>query len=271
MEKKPVFAVIGGDRRQFFAAEFLKDAGYPVYTFAMAQGLPYADMKTIQADIYLLPLPVSRDGMHLYAPESEERISLSDIKRDMPPDALVFAGLTDEKLWFDYAKSEYFALQNALPTAEGALLLAMQNRNSVLCGSSVGIIGFGKIGKAVAALFSAVGAEIFVFARRDEIRAEIRALGYTAYGMDALSTEIQKCRLLINTVPERILDERMLSQLSKDTFFLELASSPYGADPDTVRRLGVRNLIASGIPGRFFPKTAGIAVAKTVLHSITKG
>ena len=182
----------------------------------------------------------------------------------------VFAGLTDEKRWFDYAKTEYFALQNALPTAEGALLLAMQNRCDILCAAPVGVIGFGKVGRAVAKLFAAVVAEVVVFARREEIRIEIRDLGYGAYGMDAAEA-MKRCSVLINTVPERILDEKTISYLSKDTFFLELASSPYGVDPDTVNASGVRYRIASGIPGRYFPKTAGIAVAKTVLHLITKG
>ncbi len=271
MEKKPVFAVVGGDRRQFFAAEFLKNTGYTVYTFAAAQGLPYREMKNIKADIYILPIPVTRDGRTLYTPESDDVIPLTELSAAIPSEAMVFAGRTDEKRWFDYAKSDYFALQNAIPTAEGALLLSLQNTDESLCDLSVGVVGFGKIGKAVAALFCAVGADVSVFARREEVRAQIRALGYTAHGMDALSERASACRILINTVPERIFDENVLSYLSKETFFLELASPPYGAAPDTLCALGVRSLIASGIPGRYFPKTAGIAVAKTVLHSITKG
>ena len=270
MEKNPVFAVVGGDRRQFFTAEFLRAAGYSVDMFAVAQGLPYEAMKRQRADVYILPLPVSRDGKHLNAPDSDVAIPMTSVLEDIPSDALVFAGLTDEKRWNDYAKTDYFALQNALPTAEGALLLTMQNRCDVLCGTSVGVLGFGKVGRAVAKLFAAVGAEVIIFARREEIRKEIRDWGYGAYGMDA-AEEMKRCSVLINTVPERILDEKTIALLSKDTFFLELASSPYGVDPDTVNASGVRYQIASGIPGRYFPKTAGIAVAKTVLHLITKG
>lgn len=269
MKNELVFAVIGGDRRQWFAAEFLKEAGYTVHTFAMMQGLPYTELKQMKADVYILPLPVTRDGKQLYTPECDDLIPVSFLTEVLPSDAAVFAGRTDDPRWSDYSVSEYFALQNAIPTAEGALMLAMQNRNTVLCGSSVGVIGFGKIGRAVAERFHRIGADISVFARREEVRREIRGLGYAAYGIDAIGKN--ECSLLINTVPERILNHGILSALSKETFFLELASPPYGADPDLLRELGLRNLVASGIPGRYFPKTAGIAVAKTVLHSIMKG
>ena len=90
MEKNPVFAVVGGDRRQFFAAEFLRAAGYTVYMFAMAQGLPYETMKRQPADVYILPLPVSRDGENLNAPDIDVVIPMARVLEDIPSDALGF-------------------------------------------------------------------------------------------------------------------------------------------------------------------------------------
>ena len=50
MEKVPVFSVIGGDRRHFFAAKYLKDQGYPVETFAMTDGKSYDRCRRTKAD-----------------------------------------------------------------------------------------------------------------------------------------------------------------------------------------------------------------------------
>lgn len=274
MKKKPSFAVIGGDKRQIFAAKRLRELGYTAELFALTEGRPYAALKEIRADAYLLPIPFTRDGETLFAPESDEKILISELFSDAPRDALLFAGRTqgfsDERLT-DYGEREDFALYNAVPTAEGALLLAMQNLGRTVNGTRVAVIGFGKVARAAARLFHALGACVTVFARRAEARAEAQTLGYRARDIAALPETAGAYALFLNTVPARLLNLAVLSAMRGDALIMELASAPYGVDLEEAKALGLRVISAGGLPGKYFPETAGITIADTVINMIEKG
>ena len=263
------FAVIGGDRRSFYAAKRLGEYGFQTKLFGLKNEKTYRPSEEIEADAVLLPVPLSRDGIRLFAPESREDILISDVLASVSENALIFAGgvgKIEDKRITDYAKREDFALLNAVPTAEGALMLALQNGKITVCGMSVAVIGFGKVASAVAKLFSAVGADITVFARKEQARAEAHILGYTAKPLSALAECADEYPWIINTVPARIFDQNILSRIRKDALLMELASAPYGLDFKEAEALGVRTVLASGLPGKYFPETAGYAVAETVLN-----
>ena len=263
------FAVIGGDRRSFYAAKRLGEYGFETKLFGLENEEAYNPSEKIQTDTVLLPVPFTRDGIHIFAPESAESILISDVLASISENSLIFAGnvngITDERI-LDYAKRETFAVRNAVPTAEGALLLALRNGKRTLFGMRVAVIGYGKVAFATAKLFHAVGAEITVFARKAQARAEAHMMGYTARPLTELSACAGEYELLINTVPARILNREILSKISKDTWIMELASAPFGLDFDEAKSLGVHAELASGLPGKFFPETAGYAVADTVLE-----
>ena len=263
------FAVIGGDRRSFYAAKRFREYGFETKLFGLKNEKTYCPPEKIDADAVLLPIPFTRDGIHIFAPESREPIVISDVLASVSENALLFAGgangITDRRLT-DYAKRDDFALLNAVPTAEGALMLALQNGKTTVCGMSVAVIGFGRVASAVAKLFLAVGAEITVFARKEQARTEAHILGYTAKPISALAECADAYTLLINTVPSKIFDKDCLMRVRKEALLMELASAPFGLDFEEAEALGVRTLLASGLPGKYFPETAGSAVADTVLN-----
>lgn len=274
MKEALEFAVIGGDKRQIFAAERLQERGYQAELFMHSCGRPYTALKEIEAKAYLLPIPLTRDGKTIFAPESKEKIEISSFLADVPQNARIFAGGTgifsDQRL-IDYGKSEDFAVYNAVPTAEGALLLAMQNLGAAVCGMRVCVLGFGKVGRQTAALFHAVGADVTVFARREEALAEARECSLRACALEKLNETADVFRLWLNTVPARIIDAPILSRMAKNALYIELASAPYGVDRSEAAANGVRVIEAGGLPGRFFPETAGYAVCDAVLNLMKKG
>ena len=263
------FAVIGGDRRSFYAAKRLREHGFETKLFGIENEETYDPLEKIRADAVLLPVPFTRDGIHIFAPESAEKILISDVLASVPENSLIFAGnvngITDRRI-LDYARRETFAVRNAVPTAQGALLLALQNGKRTLFGMRVAIIGYGKVAFATAKLFHAVGAEVTVFARKAQARTEAHMMGYTAKPLDELSARVGEYGLLINTAPARILDREILSKIPKDSWIMELASAPFGLDFEEAKSLGVHAELAAGLPGKFFPETAGYAVADTVLE-----
>ena len=267
--KKLTFTVIGGDQRSFFTAKRLGEQGFPTEILALKNKKSFSPSEKISTDVVLLPLPITRDGEHLYAPESKEPIPLKEVFESISERTVIFGGNIGEfadARTVDYGKRAEFAIMNAVPTAEGALLLALQNGKRTVFGMRVAVIGYGKVAFATAKLFRAVGAEVTVFARRAQARTEAHMMGYLARPLSALSECVGEYELLINTVPARIFDREILSRVSPYGCVMDLASAPYGLDFDEAKDLGVCAELAAGLPGKFFPETAGYAVADTVLE-----
>ena len=86
--------------------------------------------------------------------------------------------LLDGGQLYDYAAREDFAILNAVPTAEGAVELAMQHYEGTVFGSRSLVVGFGRIGRLLAKMLHALGSDVTVSARKPSDFAYIEALGY---------------------------------------------------------------------------------------------
>ena len=270
---KYTVAVLGGDERMPYAGRRLASSGFFVRSFGMVgeSGEGVSACASVTAaldacDLVLLPVPLSRDGRTLWAPALSSPPTLSDILAHAPSHARIFGGgELDDARFFDYASRPDFAQANAIPTAEGALLLAMQKLSCTVSGARVGVVGFGRVGKAVAALFRAAGARVTVFARRTEVCAVASVLGYCAAPLSELCHRARELTCLINTVPSPVIGHETLCVMTPSALVLELASEPYGVDFEAARTFGVQAVLARALPGRFSPETAGYAIAHTVL------
>ncbi len=270
-------SVIGGDRRMVFAAEILAKRGFSVKTFGLCdtpQGAIVCDRLTealVDSKIVLLPMPMTRDGVHLYS-SGKNSLEIAEIL-EHASNALILGGMVGK--WrelgvIDYGERSDLSLQNALPTAEGALMLAISHLPCTVSGSKLSVTGFGRIGKATASLFRAAGAKITVFARREESVAVARGLGYEAAHMEELSEHAGDFRCLVNTVPALVVGGDVLSRMKKDTLLLELASPPYGIDMQAAKSLGLPVVIGGGLPGTYAPETAGIIIAETLCKILSE-
>lgn len=154
--------VMGGDPRQAALAALLADDGHSVHTYALEQG---AGMKcepstagADRADCVILPLPAAGPDGGLNTPLSERRHHLEEVLDGLRPGQLVCAGMVDGRLkelaeargltLRDYFAREELAVLNAVPTAEGALQIALEELPITLHDARVLVIGFGRLGKA---------------------------------------------------------------------------------------------------------------------------
>ena len=186
--------LLGGDRRQAELARLLAMDGHTVHTWALEEGLPAEEPGCArqppdglsQADCVILPLPAA-DGTVLHSPLSQFHPSLRQVFDALAPGQLVLAGMADPGLkalaqehgvcLLDYFTREELAVANAVPTAEGAIQIAMEQLPITLHGAQVLVLGFGRIGQATALRLAALGAEVTVAARRWEALAWAKAVG----------------------------------------------------------------------------------------------
>jgi dipicolinate synthase subunit A len=256
--------VLGGDERQRFMLCRLTQAGLSVQK---AETLPPC------ADAYgiILPLPVSADQTRIKGTD----IGLSSFADAVSP-RYVFGGKLPEKMrnaltqkgvrCFDYAARDEFGRKNAVPTAHGTLLYVMEQSKRTLCGQRVVVIGYGVCGKAVSRVFHAMGAKVTAAARRYASAAEAQADGYDAVLLRSLPDVLPNADVVINTVPSRVLGEREIDCMRSDVLLADIASFPYGVDAAYASAVGKEVHLLPSIPGRYFPETAGIIIAETVLH-----
>ena len=131
------------------------------------------------------------------------------------------------------------AVLNAVPTAEGAVNLAMNERASTLWESRCLVTGFGRCAKALALLLKGFGARVTVAARKQGDLAFARTLG---------------------------LHRPLLEQLQPECLIIDLASRPGGVDFEAAGELGLKTIWALSLPGKVAPITAGGIIRDTVLH-----
>ena len=179
MKPKTLLAA-GGDLRQLAAAASLaKDFAVCALGFPPGYPLPpgVCPDDGTAPDALLLPLPASPDGIHLHTPLfPSAEISVTELAARLRPGSPVLGGRMQPELTraladmgcipLDYAKQEAFAVRNAVPTAEGAIAIAMRELPVTLCGTRTLLLGAGRLTRALIPRLRGLGAEVTVAARR---------------------------------------------------------------------------------------------------------
>ncbi len=256
------FHIMGGDIRQLYLADYIRKKGFTVSTSYLGDSHP----PQWQADILILPLPVTRDQKTLHTPLSKAKLSLEVIEEQFCGNHLFGGMLPAHISGIDYFAAEEVTLANAVPTVEGALALAIANTSFTLWGQSVLILGAGRIGQLLARRLSAMGAKVTVAARRAESLALIRNDGAEARLYEDVNWE--RYRLIFNTVPQPILKEEQLKKFPRGALLMELASAPGGFDKELAVSLGLHVLNAQGLPGKYAPETAAAIIGDYILKEM---
>lgn len=281
MEKIRSFLFAGGDERQLYAADKLKKMGYETAAAGFEKydgAVPYKSESAENAYLYdavVLPLPLTRDGESINAPFSENKISTNFLSEFIGKGKSIFSGkmpddikkLFSENKVYDCYSREDFQLLNAVPTAEGIAEIAMRELPITVDGAAVVVFGFGRTGKAIGELFKAMGADVIIGARRASVLAETEKRGFKTVNISDDFDIPEKIRMAVNTVPAEILSEKHLKQL-KGCLYAEAASAPYGTNLEKARAAGVNVILASGLPGKIAPESAGEIIAKTIINTV---
>ena len=282
MKRELYFWVLGGDLRQVKLAQLLQLDGHTVQTCAIEQrpeagGLTGSDtLRGMErADCVILPLPAAEGGV-LHAPLSGRKLPLDAVLAAMEPGQILCGGRMDVNFLrraeekgvraFDYFAREELAVRNAVPTAEGAIQIAMEELGTTLFGARVLVIGYGRIGRLLAHRLKGLGARVTVSARKYEDLAWIEAFGCCAERTGELEGWLCSYDLIINTVPAPVLGEALLEDVSPECLIIDLASKPGGVDFEAAAALGIKVIWALSLPGKVAPVTSGKIIRDTVYH-----
>ena len=232
-----VFCTAGDSKALSFAVQRLK-----------AYGFEFTTLSAPLATHLLLPVPsLDSDG------NIRGGGKLQDI---MQPGICVIGGnLPPLPNVLDLMQDPAYVAENAYITAHCAVRMLMEKLPTALRGCPILVIGWGRIGKCLAALLKGLEAKVTVAARKDTDRAILQALGYQATEIGNIQPNYY--RVIFNTAPAMVLPH-----IPAQCIKIDLASSPGLGGSDVI--------YARGLPGKDAPEASGELIARTVLRLIRK-
>lgn len=276
------FTILGGDMRNIELAYQLQEEGHEVVIF----GFDSLDLllkhpirlqeAIIQSDVIIGPLPFTDDNNTLNAPFYTKEINIDQVLNLLSTKQIFTAGRIPKRIkdkaqdlelnMVDYFSREEMQAQNAIPTAEGAIQVAMEEIRTTIHGSNALVLGYGRIGKSLAKMLHGIGANLFVGARSYSDLAWIKNFGYRPVHIKDLEYYLPKIDIVFNTIPQIVVDEDLVSKINKKAVIVELASKPGGVDTEACRDQGIKLISAQGLPGKVAPVTAARIIKETVIN-----
>ena len=156
---------------------------------------------------------------------------------------------------FDMMKNERFLAVNSRLTAEGALMLALEKLAISINDARAMILGFGRMGAAVARLLNRFDTYLTV-ATGSSLRP---AYAFAKSVTPLENFDFSQQDLIINTVPQPIVSDAELLTMRTDAVYIDLASRP-AINLDYAKYLGIDADIYPALPAKVCPLAAANAI-----------
>lgn len=276
-------AVLGGDERELIVISELVKMGATVAVAGFPKGKVAHGASSVNsveeackdAEVLILPLPGTNQEGVIRAVYAEEEIRLTEKAiSSLALNALVIIGSARPYLkdWaqkyalvlLEIVEMDEVAILNSIPTAEGAVQIAMEETAITIHGSKSCVVGFGRVAITLARLLKAMGSEVTVVARNQGQLARAYEMGCKKAFFDDLLEVIKHNNIIFNTVPSMVLDRRTLKYANPDTLIIDLATQPGGTDFEAANEFGLKAILAPGLPGKVAPVFAGRILAEVI-------
>lgn len=284
------FTIIGGDLRNVKLAVLLQKDGNSVICYGLENAEEIRDNKNIKkesnlkdaiekSDIIIAPLPLSKNGEDIVCPFSIRNIKINELFGNYK-EKTIFAGNISEdvlnilsksyKQVNDFMKFESLTVLNTIATAEGAIDCIIQNTETIVHGSNVLILGFGRVAKTLAYKLKALDCKVTCAARKENDIAWIQTYGYNSININSIGEKFKEYDIVINTVPSILIGENELKRLKEEVYILDLASKPGGFDVSSINDLKIKYTWALALPGKIAPLTSAKFIKKSIYNIILK-
>ena len=244
------FYVIGRDKRIINIKEMYEKEGR------------IADNYT-DAEYIICPTPFTKDKLYITGTDIKCEEILEICK-----DKILFTGAIHKNIkegleatnvkYYDLMDYDDLAILNAIPTAEGAIKVAIEKTDITICNSNVLVLGFGRIGKILSKMLSGIGANVYCEARKEKDLAQIKAMGYNDVDLNNLEDYLPKADYIFSTIPHMILDKTRLDLVKEDVCIIDLASSPGSVDFEYAKEKNINASLELALPAKVAPKSSAI-------------
>jgi len=274
-------AVIGGDDRELYLIPELQKQGAYIVGVGFENASPISGMTLApslkdvvgKVDVLLFPMFGTDERGVVKAKYSDQPIVLTkEVLQAIPARVPLIIGFARpalksvaEKMGIQLVETRSLneiTILNSIPSAEGAIQMAMEATPITIHGSESIVLGLGRCGWTLARMLKGIGAHVTGVARKPSDLARAVEMGLQAIHFSDLEDKIGGAEIIFNTVPHLILDREMLEKVARDAVIVDVASIPGGTDFEYAQMLGIKALLAPGLPGIVAPKTAGRILAQ---------
>lgn len=279
-------SVIGGDKRIVELVKILQSENNDISLFGFGKCEELSDYKQSSnleealqnANLVITSIPLSKDGKKINTVYTEKTILIEDFFQKAKNKTIVtgnvneeiskYIKLENENEIIDILKFEELTVKNAIPTAEGAIQIAMEKSQITIHNSKCLVLGFGRIGKILSKMLYGIGAKIYCEARKQQDIAWIESYGYNAIHLNKLDEQLGNFDFVFNTIPYLILDEKRLKLLKTECLIIDLASKPGGVDFEKAKELNLQTEWALALPGKVASETSAKYIYETIKNNL---
>jgi len=272
--------VIGGDKRDLVLIKELVQQGAEVKVVGFPLKPELKGAKLVESlpqamdgvDVVILPMSGTDENGIIKSSATGSPLVINDEAMScLRPGTLLLVGFAKPILkdlaakyklkLVETAELDEIAILNSIPTAEGAIQIAMENLPITIHGSKALVLGMGRCGSTLACFLRGLGAQVYIAARRPADLARGRVHGFKTLTYSELNQQLGQIDVIFNTVPTLVLDINRLALLNPNCLIIDLASFPGGTDFSAAEKLGIKAIFAPGLPGKVAPYTAGKILA----------
>ena len=220
--------------------------------------------------LVILPIPSTKDGRLIHGTDIPLSESLSCVEGGSvvvayaPPDTYLSLARDRGARVLDLSLDEDFLLENAELTAVGTLSYILKNATRAPREMKIGIIGYGRIGKALSRILLFLGCGVRIYTSKISTAISLAEDGIDSYsteGEESFSDSLSDIDILINTAPKDMSALFSGGRIPAGKRVIELAS---GNNFAGVR--GIEKLPA--LPERAFPESAGESIFRAIRRFI---
>jgi dipicolinate synthase subunit A len=274
--------IFGGDQRQvYMASEFLKK-GYRVYTYRIAEPIDHENCISLhtlkelfdKCKLLIGPIPLTRDLVSVASTNASE-LTASNLANLLTKEHFLIGGMIPQTLagictkngipYYDLMKNEKITILNAIATAEGTIMEAIQYSDQNLHGSCCLVLGYGRCAKVLAGKLKAMDAKVTVAARSEEALAYAQAAGLQTVLLPNMKVCLQSCDFIFNTIPAVVLDKGCLDLVKPGVTIIDIASAPGGVDYEYAMQKKLKAKLCLGLPGKVAPKTSAYILVDEII------
>ena len=279
-------ALLGGDARTAYMLPYLLGKGYRVICYGTTK-LCGMEHRQIEAKTLREAVEASRcivggipfwKGKMLSCCRDLPDLQQEELYHCLRKGHIVFGGILPEDFiafckekgisCYDFMKNEPYVIRNAIATAEGSILEALQHQPTNIHGSRSLVLGYGRCGSVLAQKLRGMGANVTVCSRCGRELAYADSCGMRIMQMKDLERSIAIYEYVYNTIPAVVLSKNILEKMRKDVLVIDIASAPGGVEDEAARQLGVKVLHCYGLPGKYSPQVSAEGLADYVIQKM---
>ena len=189
--------------------------------------------------------------------------------------SIVFAGkASDGELlksknisFFSILNDELYLNKIAQITAEGALAIMLNLTDFSLYDTDALVLGFGRVGKAVARLLKSICKSVSV-ASYDKAEFHSAGVNYISYFEDSYIRNFCNYKIILNTIPAQILGSCDIKKINENTLFIDLASAPGCLKTGAQDGVKFNYYQALQVPDKIAPKTAAEELKRLIFKCL---